>query len=44
MYDVAIIGAGVIGTAIARELSRYDLKIVILDKENDASVGASKAN
>ncbi|MCL2480704.1 MAG: FAD-dependent oxidoreductase [Spirochaetaceae bacterium] len=44
MYDVAIIGAGVIGTAIARELSRYNLKIVILDKENDVSVGTSKAN
>ena len=44
MYDVAIIGAGVIGTAIARELSRYDLKIVILDKENDVSLGTSKAN
>ena len=44
MYDIAIIGAGVIGSAIARELSRYDLRIVILDKENDASAGASKAN
>ena len=44
MYDVAIIGAGVIGTAIARELSRYDLKIVILEKENDVSGGTSKAN
>jgi glycerol-3-phosphate dehydrogenase len=44
MYDVAIIGAGVIGTAIARELSRYDLKIVVLDKENDVSAGTSKAN
>jgi len=44
MYDVAIIGAGVIGTAIARELSRYDLKIVILEKENDVCIGTSKAN
>ncbi|MDR0513282.1 MAG: NAD(P)/FAD-dependent oxidoreductase [Treponema sp.] len=44
MYDIAIIGAGVIGTAIARELSRYDLKVIILDKEEDACVGASKAN
>ena len=44
MYDIAIIGAGVIGTAIARELSRYDLKIVVLDKENDVSAGTSKAN
>ena len=44
MYDVAIIGAGVIGTAIARELSRYDVKIVIIEKENDVSTGTSKAN
>ena len=44
MYDIAIIGAGVIGSAIARELSRYDLRIVILDKENDVSAGSSKAN
>jgi len=44
MYDVAIIGAGVIGGAIARELSRYALSIVILEKENDISAGASKAN
>ena len=44
MYDIAIIGAGVIGTAIARELSRYDIKTVILDKENDVSAGTSKAN
>ena len=44
MYDAAIIGAGVIGTAIARELSKYDLKIVILDKENDVCLGAAKAN
>lgn len=44
MYDVAIVGAGVIGCAIARELSRYDLSILLLDKENDVSGGASKAN
>jgi len=44
MYDVAIIGAGVIGASIARELSRYDLKTVILERENDVSAGTSKAN
>ena len=44
MYDVAIIGAGVTGGAIARELSRYDISIVILEKENDISTGATKAN
>lgn len=42
--DVIIIGAGVIGCAIARELSRYNLKITVLEKENDVSVGTSKAN
>ena len=44
MYDVAIIGAGVIGAAVARELSRYDLKIVALDKETDVAACTSKAN
>ena len=44
MYDVAIIGAGVIGAAVARELSKYELKIIILEQENDVSTGTSKAN
>ncbi|MBC3797474.1 NAD(P)/FAD-dependent oxidoreductase [Acetobacterium tundrae] len=44
MYDVAIIGAGIIGTSIARALSRYQLSVVIFDKENDVSMGATKAN
>ena len=44
MYDVAIIGAGVIGGMIARELSFYNLKICILEKENDVAMGATKAN
>ncbi len=44
MYDVAIIGAGVVGSAIARELSRYKLKICLLEKEDDVTTGASKAN
>ncbi|MBR4289727.1 MAG: NAD(P)/FAD-dependent oxidoreductase [Oscillospiraceae bacterium] len=43
-YDVAIIGAGVIGAMAARELSRYDLKICLLEKENDVAMGASRAN
>ena len=38
MFDVAVIGAGVIGGMIARELSRYDLKICILEKENDVAM------
>ena len=43
-YDVAIIGAGVIGAMAARELSRYDLKVCLLEKENDVAMGASRAN
>lgn len=44
MYDVIIIGAGVSGCAIARELSRYELKIAVLEKELDICEGTSKAN
>ena len=44
MYDVAIIGAGVIGSAIARELSRYNADICVIEKEEDVCNGTSKAN
>lgn len=44
MYDVAIIGAGIIGTSIARELAKYDIKTILIDKENDVSNGTTKAN
>ena len=44
MYDIAIIGAGVIGTAIARELSRYNHSIILIEKGNDVSLGTTKAN
>jgi glycerol-3-phosphate dehydrogenase len=44
MYDIAIIGAGVIGTGIARELMRYQLKVVMLEMENDVADGTTKAN
>ena len=44
MYDVIIIGAGVSGCAIARELSRYRLKTLVLEKESDVCEGTSKAN
>ncbi|HHY82483.1 MAG TPA: NAD(P)/FAD-dependent oxidoreductase [Clostridiales bacterium] len=43
-YDVAIIGAGVTGAFIARELSRYDLKACLLEKEADVAMGTTKAN
>lgn len=44
MYDIVIIGAGITGTFIARELSRYQLKVLLLDKENDIANGTTKAN
>lgn len=44
MFDVAIIGAGVIGCAIARELAKYQLDICVIEKNNDVANGTSKAN
>lgn len=44
MYDVAIIGAGVVGCAIARELSRYERSVVVLERALDVCEGTSKAN
>jgi len=42
--DVVIIGGGVIGASIARELSRYSLKIILIEKEDDVAMGTSKGN
>ena len=44
MYDAVIIGAGVIGCAIARELSKYELKACVVEREEDVCCGTSKAN
>lgn len=44
MYDVVIIGAGVSGCACARELSRYQLNICVVEREEDVCCGTSKAN
>ncbi len=44
MYDAVIIGAGIVGAMTARELMKYNLKLCILEKENDAAMGATKAN
>ena len=44
MVDVAIIGAGVIGCSIARELAKYDLKVCVLERKGDVATGTSKAN
>lgn len=43
-YDVVIIGAGVVGALCARELSRYKLRVALLEKENDVAAGATRAN
>lgn len=44
MHDIIIIGAGVVGCHLARLLSRYDLDVLVLEKENDVGDGASGAN
>ena len=43
-YDVIIIGGGVIGSMVARFLSRYELSILLIDKESDVGVVTSSAN
>ena len=37
-YDVAVVGAGVIGSLIARELSRYDISVALVEKCNDVAM------
>lgn len=44
MSEVAIIGAGIIGTLIARELSRFKLEVALLESSNDVASGSTKAN
>lgn len=44
MYDIVIVGAGVIGGMIARELSAYRLNLCILEKKHDVAMGATSAN
>ncbi|HNB54532.1 MAG TPA: NAD(P)/FAD-dependent oxidoreductase, partial [Anaerolineales bacterium] len=44
IFDIAIIGAGAVGSAIARELARYDLEIVLLEANPDVGMGTSKAS
>lgn len=44
VFDVVIVGAGVIGGMLARHLSRYQLSVCLLEKENDVACGASRAN
>ena len=44
MIDIAIIGAGITGSAIARELSKYNLKTVVIEKGIEVCQGTTKAN
>ncbi len=44
LYDVLIVGAGVVGNAISRELSRYRLNVGVLEKELDVGMGTSSRN
>lgn len=43
-YDVVVVGAGVVGALIARELSKYDIRVALVDKCNDVAMGTTKAN
>ncbi len=43
-YDVIVIGGGVVGCMIARNLSRYQLSILLIEKEADIGMGATSAN
>lgn len=44
MYDIAVVGGGIIGAACAYTLSKYKLKIAVLEKKNDVCCGTTKAN
>lgn len=44
VYDVIVVGAGAVGCAAARELSRYELSVLVLEKEADVAAGTSGRN
>lgn len=44
IYDVAVIGGGITGASVAHALSRYDVSVVLLEKESDVALGATRAN
>ena len=44
MFDVCVVGGGVVGGLILRELSRYNLHVCMLEKESDVAMGQSRAN
>ncbi|MDN5854044.1 MAG: NAD(P)/FAD-dependent oxidoreductase, partial [Actinomycetia bacterium] len=43
-YDIAVVGGGIVGSAIARELAGYDLSVAVLESREDVGDGTSKAN
>ncbi len=43
-YDFVVLGAGIVGSAIARELARYDLTLALVEARDDVGDGTSKAN
>ena len=44
VYDVAVVGSGVIGLFVAYELSKYDVKVIVIDKELEPGFGVSKGH
>ena len=44
MFDVAVIGAGVVGALVARELTKYNMSVSVLERMNDVAMGATRAN
>ena len=44
MFDFTVIGGGVIGGAVLRELTKYNLNVLLVEKESDVCMGQSKAN
>lgn len=44
MFDVTIIGCGVVGASLAYTLSQYQLRVLVLEAENDIAMGTTKAN
>jgi glycerol-3-phosphate dehydrogenase len=44
VYDVCVIGAGIVGCAVARELSRYRVRVLLVERGEDVGLGATKAN
>jgi len=43
-YEVAVIGGGVVGASICRELARYRIRVALIEAEHEVSFGTSKAN